>query len=110
MWGSADPRRLKILSFPVQDLSSSRGACRVDEGVATLNDALRWCMLSGFSRHNDRVLVHQLARGVGECREGKGDAVHLSLVHILLVLLLQITTAANDRTGRPRLIDSDILS
>lgn len=101
MWGGADPLRLQILTFPVQDLSSSRGARRVDEGVAALDGALRRRrLLSRLSCHHDGVLVHQLAGGVGKCREGKRDAVHLALVHTLLMLLLQVTTPVNDQTGK----------
>lgn len=40
----------------------------------------------------DGVLVYQLAGGVGESRQGQGDPLHLTLVHSLLVLLLQVPT------------------
>lgn len=88
---------------PIQDSSSSRGPCRVNEWVAAFDDALRRRLLGGIVRrsYNDGVFIHQLAGGVGECRERKRDAVHLSLIHTLLVLLLQVTTAVN-KTRRAR--------
>lgn len=89
-----------IWHFPVRDLSSSRGAGRVDERVAAFGDTLRRGLLCRLSRLHDGALVHQLARRVGECRKGKCDAVHLALVHALLVLLLQVLTPKNNETGR----------
>lgn len=40
--------------------------------------------------HHDGVLVHQLAGGVAERRQRQRDALHFTLVNLLLVLLLQV--------------------
>lgn len=83
----------------VRNPSRSRGACGVDEGVAALAGALLRRLLRWLRRHHDGVLVHQLAGRVGECRQGKRDAVHLSLVHTLLVLLLKVTTPVKNESS-----------
>lgn len=49
-----------------------------------------------LGRDDDGVLVHQLAGGVGESRQGQGDPLHLALIHPLLVLLLQVSTPEHE--------------
>lgn len=49
------------------------------------------------SDHNG-VLVHQLAAGVGEGRQGQVDPLHLALVHPLLVLLLYVPAPGSDHS------------
>ena len=51
-------------------------------------------------RDHDGVLVHQLAGGVGEGGQWQGDALHLALVHALLVVLLQVATPAGGHRGQ----------
>lgn len=101
MLGGADAPVLSRV--PRWKASSSRGARGVDKGVAALDGASRRRLLGRFGRHHDGVLVHQLARGIGEGGERERDAVHFSLVHALIVLLLQVATAVNDAEGKVRL-------
>lgn len=64
--------------------------------AAAVDDAL---LLGGrlvLGRDDDGVLVHQLAGGVGESRQGQGDPLHLALIHPLLVLLLQVSAPEHE--------------
>ena len=80
-------------------LSGSRGPRWVQQRVSTLHVVLSGRLLGGLSRYNDGVLVHQLAGRVGEGGEGESDAVHLALIHALLMLLLQVSAPAEDKAN-----------
>lgn len=76
--------------------SCSRGSSLLAHERIAAVDAL---LLGGrlvLGRDDDGVLVHQLAGGVGESRQGQGDPLHLALIHPLLVLLLQVSTPEHE--------------
>lgn len=83
---------LQSFFFVFFGFSRSRGSSLLAHERIAAVDAL---LLRGglvLGRDDDGVLVHQLAGGVGESRQGQGDPLHLALIHPLLVLLLQVST------------------
>lgn len=67
--------------------SGPRSPCLPHEGAAAL-----LCVLPGglVGVHHYGVLIHQLAGGVAERGQWQRDALHFTLVNLLLVLLLQV--------------------
>lgn len=76
--------------------SRSRGSSLLaHERIAAVDGLLLGGRLV-LGRDDDGVLVHQLAGGVGESRQGQGDPLHLALIDPLLVLLLQVSTPEHE--------------